>query len=148
MRATGIVGLAGLALLLAAEPALACSCAATPAKEQLRRADGAVVAKLIAVEPIDDGDEVESSGDRADFVYRIRRRVKGGPRLRKGRRLVVRSVRSTATCGLPDGVGERYGLFLDRTEARWTSGLCQTIEPADMRRLDEGKEPAARSTCA
>lgn len=102
---------------------------------QLRESDGAVVARLIAIRPLDDGDHAQSSGDPTDFVYRTGKVVKGRPRLGRGRRLVVRSVRSDSSCGLSGRVGSRTRLFLSRDEGLWRAGSCQQTSTETMRRL-------------
>ena len=122
--------------LLGAEGAAACSCAFVAPEAKLRQSDGAVIARLVRVKPIDDGDNVHSSADPTDFIYRTGRVYKGKPKgLRRGRRLVVRSVRSSATCGLSTEVGRLTGLFMDRQGGRWHSNLCSEVTPQQMRSL-------------
>ena len=74
--------------LVAAEAAQACSCVPPRPREQLKQADGAFVGRLLAVRAVDPPAEGEptSSGDPADYVYRVGRVAKGGPGLRRGRR--------------------------------------------------------------
>jgi hypothetical protein len=131
--AVALIALGGA--LLGAESAQACSCAYIPPKQQLRAADGAVVARLVALRPDEppeaDGD-LQPVGWAADYVYRIGRVLKRGPGLRRGRRLVIRSY--TDGCGLPDRKRVRYGLFLDRRRGRWEASLCSVVSPAQMRR--------------
>ncbi len=131
--------LAGALALPAA--ASACSCVAPQPAEQLREADGAVVARLLAVRPVGDGLD-------ANFVYRTGLVVKGDG-LRRGRRLVLRSSRSSAACGLPTDVGGLQGMFLSRTRGRWGASLCSLTTRRVLRRLDGGAAPAAAaSSCA
>ena len=81
--------------LVAAESAQACSCVPPRPRQQLKQADGAFVGRLLAVRPVDPPAEGEpiSSGDPVDYVYRVGRVAKGGPGLRRGRKVRVRSVR-------------------------------------------------------
>ena len=143
MRTFGTVGLIVVAVLAVAESAMACSCAIVPPREKLRQADGAVVARLLEVRPVEDGDNTQSSADPTDFVYRTGKVAQGRSRLRKGRRLVVRSARDDASCGLSGRVGELTGLFLTRDEDRWTSGSCHEIAASQMRRLMRSKAGGA-----
>ena len=129
------VGAASLVIaLLVAEGAQACSCVPPRPRQQLKQADGAFVGRLLAVRVVDPPAEGEpiSSGDPADYIYRVGRVAKGGPGLRRGRRVRVRSVRSSATCGLPRARHRLYGLFLTRRDGRWNSNLCSVVAPDDM----------------
>jgi hypothetical protein len=133
------IAAAGAALVLAlvgAESAQACSCVPPDVRARLKDADGAFVGRLVAVRVVDPPEEGEpiSSGDPTDYIYRVGRVYKGGPGLRRGRRVKVRSVRDGATCGLPRGRGRLYGLFLTRAGGRWHSNLCSVVSPAQMRR--------------
>ena len=121
--------------LLGAEPAQACSCVAVPPEELLDRADGAVVARHLAVRPIEGSVEV-------DFVYRVGRVYKHGPGLRRGRRIAVRTLNSDAVCGLTPGIGRLTGLFLYRREGRWASGSCGQTSPKRMRRAGRAALPS------
>jgi hypothetical protein len=140
--------LAGLALvaavpLLAADGALACSCVPPRPAAQLKASDGAFVGRLLAIRDVDPPAEGEPVGSGpADYVYRVGRVYKRGPGLRRGRRVRVRSARSSASCGLPSERGRLYGLFLERRNRRWHSSLCQVVTPAQMRR---GAENASSS---
>jgi len=115
--------------LVAAEGAQACSCVAPRPRQQLKKADGAFVGRLLAVRAVDHG--------LADYVYRVGRVAKHGPGLRRGQKVRVRSARDSAACGLPDARGRLYGLFLTRSEDRWRSNLCSVVAASDM------PEPAA-----
>jgi hypothetical protein len=144
MTRTFATAAAALAIaLVAAEAAHACSCVAPRPREQLKRADGAIVGRLLAVRVVDPPEEGEpiSSGDPTDFVYRVGRVYKHGPGLRRGRRVKVRSVRGEATCGLPHGRGRLYGLFLGRRDGRWRAGLCDVVSPRDIRRAAASRNP-------
>ena len=120
--------------LVAAESAQACSCVPPRPRQQLKQADGAFVGRLLAVREVDPPAEGEpiSSADPTDYIYRVGRVAKGGPGLQRGRKVRVRSVRDSATCGLPAGRGRLYGLFLTRRQGRWHSSLCSVVSPADM----------------
>jgi hypothetical protein len=133
IRLSVVSVLAAATVLAAAPSAAGCSCAWVPPKQKLRGSDGAVIARLLHVRPMNDGDDIRSSADPTDFVYRTGRVFKGRPRLRRGRRLVVRSVRESASCGLSSRVGRLTGLFLHRSDGRWTSNSCNEVTPAQMR---------------
>jgi hypothetical protein len=133
--------------LLGADAASACSCVPPKPREMLAEADGAFVGRLLAVRVVDPPAEGEpiGSGDPADYIYRVGRVYNGGPGLRRGRRVSVRSVRSGGSCGLPRGRGRLFGLFLEREDGRWHSNLCQVVTPRQMRRAAEAGPAAAGS---
>jgi hypothetical protein len=127
--------------LLAADAASACSCAAPKngGVPSIRSADGVFIGRLVAVKIVDppkDGEPI-SSADPADFIYRVGRVYNGGPGLRRGRRVRVRSV-SEATCGLPSSRRELYGLYVDRRGGRWHGNLCRVVDPDDLRDAESG----------
>jgi hypothetical protein len=133
-RAIAVATVALAVSLVVAEAAQACSCVPPRPRQQLKQADGAFVGRLLAVRVVDPPAEGEpiSSGDPTDYVYRVGRVSKGGPGLRRGRKVRVRSVRDSATCGLPRVRHRLYGLFLTRSDGRWNSNLCSVVAPADM----------------
>ena len=140
MRWPAIAAIVLGAFLLSADAAMACSCAPLNAREQLEESDGAFVGRLVAVRVVDPPDRGEptSSGEPTDFIYRVGRVYNPGPRLRRGRRVRVRSVRSEVTCGLQHQKGQLYGLFVMRRNHRWHGNLCLTTTPRRMRRAAEG----------
>ena len=101
----------------------------------MEEADGAFVGRLLAVRVVDPPEPGEpiSSGDPTDYIYRVGRVYNGGPGLRRGLRVRVRSVRAGATCGLPRIRGRLYGLLVTRRNRRWHSSLCSVVSPAAMR---------------
>jgi hypothetical protein len=131
--------------LFCAQAAIACSCVDMQPKEMLPEAEGAVVARLLAVKPTDPDRDPNtlSSADPTDFIFRTGVVVKGRRQLRRGRRLVVRSVRDEASCGLSGDPGDLLGLFLERGEGRWRSGGCLQVTAADMRRLARSRQRSA-----
>jgi hypothetical protein len=136
-----VVALLGVLAVPAA--ADACSCVSQPPAQQLRQADGAVVARLVAVRPIGG-----QAALQAKFVYRTGLVVKGAG-LERGRRLVLRGSTSSAACGLSTDVGGLSGLFLHRSGGRWGSSLCGQTARAVMRRLARGAEASsATPPCA
>jgi hypothetical protein len=140
MRRLGALALAATAIpLMGAGDALACSCVPPRPVAQLKASDGAFIGRLVAIRDPDPPAEGEPvvSGDPVDYVYRVGRVYKRGPGLRRGRRVRVRSSRSSASCGLPSGRGRLYGLFLERRNRRWHSNLCQVVTPAQMRHAAE-----------
>ena len=125
--------------LCAADVASACSCARVPPGDLLRQSDGAVVARLLAVRPINGENDTASSSDPFEFVYRTGKVVKGRTGLAKGRRLAILTPRTGASCGLSGAPGELTGLFLTRNGGRWTSSSCQQITASQMRALRASK---------
>jgi hypothetical protein len=132
--------------LAAAETAQACSCVRPDLPTALEEADGAFVGRLLALRVVDPPEEGEpiSSGDPTDYVYRVGRVYNGGPGLRRGRTVRVRSVRASATCGLPRIRARLYGLLVTRSNQRWNSSLCNVVSPAAMRRAG-GDSAASRA---
>jgi hypothetical protein len=143
-RRLAIVAVAAGIPLLAAEGAMACSCAPRDPVPSIRSADGVFIGRLVAVRVVDppaDGEPI-SSGDPTDYIYRVGRVYNVGPGLRKGRRVRVRSVRSEATCGLPRGRGRLYGLYVDRRAGRWHGGLCGLVDADQLRAAEDGSAGA------
>lgn len=137
MKLAGACLAVALAVLAAtAEPARACSCALPDARAMLPRADGAIVARLVAR-------RVE--GGRATHVFRVLESVKG----RFGGTLNVVSAASGAACGLELRVGQTTGLFLQRRGGRWESSLCYQVDADRLRAAarplppPNGRGPAA-----
>jgi hypothetical protein len=99
----------------------------------------------MAVREVDPPAEGEgtSSADPMDFVYRVGRVYNRGPGLHRGRRVRVRSVRSDASCGLPNRPGRLIGLFVNRSNHRWHGNTCLTTTPRRMRRAAEAASSAA-----
>jgi hypothetical protein len=138
---TAAAGLSVLLLASSASDAQACSCA-TPDEGTVRRADAAVIATLVEITPLG-----ESS--KADFAYRVDRVFKGKRRIDDGEVISVRSWRGEDGCGMPEDMDKRYGLFLDRDAQRWTSNLCLTVSPGEIRKLtsDRGSASSTQGAC-
>jgi hypothetical protein len=142
IRAMAIAGMSLAVLLPTAEAAMACSCSYIPPKRKLAESKGAVTARLLEVKRLAEGG---SSNGLADFVYRTGRVVSGARRgLKRGRRLVVRSTTSSASCGLSTEAGRDSGLFLTRSGGRWAGNLCDQVSAGQMRRLARGVETTSR----
>ena len=116
-------------VLLTASEAMACSCAGASMKRMFRSSDGAVVARLISVEDIND--------QRASYHYRILRVYKARKRLERGDDLVIEAASYGAACGLPRHTQRKYGLFLYREDGEWAANLCTVVEAWRMRRAGE-----------
>jgi hypothetical protein len=119
VRGGCIAALALLGGLVFAGEAAACSCVPLKRGEMVRQADAAFAGLLVKVVP--------RGRDRAVFRYRVRRVLKRGPGIRRGRVVAVRGTRGSAACGLPARTGRRYGLALSRVEGRWTAGSCSLL---------------------
>ena len=113
------MAIAGLAVLVVAGSAQACSCAPMTRGEAMKRADAAIAGKLVEVVP--------GNRSRAVFRYRVQRVYKGGRRIRAGEMVSVSSARDSAACGLPTRTGRRYELALSWLEGGWSSGLCSLL---------------------
>jgi hypothetical protein len=141
-----MVGLAALALSASAS---ACSCAGLPGKEIFRLSDGAIVGKLLRVEPVGDG-------FNADYVYRVVDALKKRDRFQAGQIRRVRSATESAACGIEQPIGTVTGLYLSRLrDGHLTSNLCSITSPARIRRTaknlaaeDGGKRLTAAAGCA
>ena len=105
--------------LVFAGEAVACSCAPLERGEKMRAADAAFAGRLVKVVP--------RGRDRAVFRYRVRRVLRRGPGLRRGRMVSVRGARGSAACGLPTTTGRRYRLALARVKGGWTAGACSLL---------------------
>lgn len=138
-RLTVIITVALSAMLVGVGTAGACRCAFFSAKQQMKRADGAFTGRLLSVRPAEGTTE-------AAFRYRVGRAFKGRGRLRRGKVVTVWSQNSDAVCGLPQGTGDLYGLFVSREEGRWTGGLCGLVSPTKLRRVaDRHADPSNAS---
>jgi hypothetical protein len=116
--------------------ALACSCAPTPPRQALARADGAIVGHLL---------KVEARGpSRAAYRYRVVRVYRGRDSIRAGSVMTVLSGRTSAACALPTRTDRNYGLFLLGDGGRWASGLCGVISPRRLWAAAQGPPGAAR----
>ena len=111
--------------LVFAAGAVACSCAPADPVESLAESDAAIVGRLLAVEP--------RGPVRAEYRYEILRVYRGHRAIERGAVLKVLSPRGSASCGLPDRLGARFGLFLTGERGRWASGLCGVISPGRLR---------------
>jgi hypothetical protein len=141
---------AALSSMTLAATAAACSCAG-PApgeerefyRESLKRADGAIVGKLLRKRPVGN----EAYPRRAIYVYRVTSAYKAEERL-ADRRVRVRSAYDGASCGIEQKIGTRGGLFLYRAHGKWISYLCYQVSPADLRRAakDLGRSRAGTGT--
>lgn len=145
----------GLGLLVSTGSAQACSCAPMAAGRALRQADAAFVGTLLKVVP--------RGRSQADYRYSVQRVYKAGGRLRRGGTVMVRSARSGSACGLPSGIGRRYGLLLEarhvspaiggkgdaRGVRRWRGGICGVLAPKVLGAAASGRSVhVATSSCA
>jgi hypothetical protein len=137
--------------LASAEGAQACSCVTRhDLRAAMEHADGAFIGRLVAVRAVNPPaeDEPVSSADPTDYVYRVGRVFNGGPGLKRGRKVSVRSVRDGATCGLPRTRGRLYGLLAYRERRRWRSDSCNVFAPAELRGAWRAGAAAGSSGCA
>jgi hypothetical protein len=139
MSARGVVLAISVAAVLAAlagtvEPAHGCSCAIGDPRTALRESDAAFVGTLLERRE----GRSRSGALVVTFVFRVERAVKG----ELGRRIEVATAAGGGVCGVEARLGQRVGLFLRRTGSRWSSGLCQQIEP---RRLLAAAAPLPRA---
>jgi hypothetical protein len=136
VRKRAIGGLVAFVLLVAPTSARACSCAAIDNETRFRLRDGAIIGKLL---------KVVRHGRAADFRYRIKEAFKARRRFQVGELLTIRAASDGAACGLPQGVGRNYGLFLRRADGRWLASLCDVTSPRTMREAAANGKAAGRS---
>jgi hypothetical protein len=119
------------------------------ADEALRRSDAAIVGKLLKVVP--------HHAYAADYRYRVQRVYKAGRGLARGAVVSVRSALGGAACGLPEGIGRRYGLLLrgegessppPPAAARWWGGSCGVLAPHELRSAARGRGARIATSCA
>ena len=113
-----VVMLAVLAVTV--EPASACSCIPPDPWKILKQADGAFVGRLESRREVDQG--------RAVLTFSVERAVKGSI----GDTVEVTTANNGAACGIETPVGQRVGLFLDRSGNRWVGHLCWQVSPEDL----------------
>lgn len=150
-----VAAIVGLGLLVSAGSAQACSCAPMAAGRALRQADAAFAGRLLKVVP--------RGRSQADYRYSVQRVYKAGGYLRRGGLIVVRSARAGSACGLPSGIGRRYGLLLDarhvlpvmggrgdaRGARRWRGSLCGVLAPKELQAVASGRSArGATASCA
>ena len=146
MRRLAVLAVALGTPLLAADAAMACSCATVKPRAQIKESDAAFIGRLIEVREVNPPAEGEgmSTADPMDYVYRVGRIYKDpAGRLHRGGRVRVRSVRSEVSCGLPNRPRELIGLFVERRHRRWHGSLCLTTSARKMRRALESGSYAA-----
>jgi hypothetical protein len=112
------------AMLVGVDNAAACSCVPLPVKKLLKQADGGFNGRLLSVDPAEGTTE-------AAFRYRVGVVAKGP--FRRGQVVTVWSQNSDSVCGLTQGIGDLYGLFVAREDRRWVSGACGLVSPRKMR---------------
>ena len=144
-RETGalVLGLAVVASLSLAAPALGCSCVEFPdTKETLHGFDAAATARLVDVKK----DDNPQSGD-VKLVYRVLRVYKGS-NLSEGEELIIEDDRFNS-CSLPSDKGRRYGLRLNRFRGELDQSSCSLLSPKGLRRAAErsGNARSAGTGC-
>jgi hypothetical protein len=129
--------------LVCAGSALACSCAPTPPAESLARADAAIAARLLAVDP--------HGATRVTYTYKVLHVYRGRDAIAPGSTLKVTSPAGSAACALPDRVDRNYGLFLLGERGRWVGGLCGVVSPrrlwAAARKPENGHAAGSLASC-
>ncbi len=107
--------LVSLAILLAAEPALACSCARNPtAAGILQRAAAVFTGSVEQSTPL--------PGEHAATTFRVQESFKG-PRA-GGTVRVVHPSGSSASCGVKFSAGQSYTIAAQRDGADYATSLC------------------------
>jgi hypothetical protein len=128
--------------LVCAGSALACSCAPTSPAESLARADAAIAARLLAVEP---------HGARVTYRYEVLHVYRGRDAIAPGSTLKVTSPAGSAACALPDRVDRNYGLFLLGEAGRWIGGRCGVVSPhrlwAAAHKPEDGHAAGSVASC-
>ena len=130
VRRTLLVVVLALGGVLGAAPrAMACSCAGPPGDvlATIADADGAFVGRLVRTEDPTRG-PVVSSGRTVHHHFEVEAVAKGD----LGPTVIVDAAASGASCGIEARVGDRLGLVLRRGAGRWTSGLCDRLDPDQL----------------
>ena len=109
--------------MLAGE-AVACTCAAAPARVRLDSADAAFIGRLVEVR---DGPSREGAAWRR-FVFLVDGRVKGD----LPRRVEVLSPADSGACGFSVERNEASGILLNRVDGEWRGGLCGQIAVGEL----------------
>ncbi|MGH3995117.1 MAG: hypothetical protein ACRDSN_21960, partial [Pseudonocardiaceae bacterium] len=112
--------LIAVATLALAGEAVACTCAAAPAKQRLDSADAAFIGRLVTEKP--------RSATEAVHVFAVDSVVKG----ELGRRVEVLSPTSGAACGFELEPDQATGILLHRDGSGWTGGLCGQMPVGDL----------------
>lgn len=124
--------------------ALACSCPRSTPAESLARSDAAIVGRLLGVRARGPG--------RAAYRYEVLRVFRGRDAIEPGSTLRVLGSRGSAACGLPERVGDRFGLFLLGRRGRWSGSLCGVVSPRRLRAAARGDRargrPGGKANCA
>jgi hypothetical protein len=130
--------LVGLAMLVLANGAMACSCAPQAPAESLQESDAAIVGRLVKVVP--------RGRLHADYRYEVRQAYRGEG-IESGELVTVRSGRRAAACALPRRLNHRYGLFLAHHDDQWFGSICGVIEPRRLRHAAQNQAAdSARSS--
>src|SRR5439155_24609919 len=94
---------AGVLLVVAEQSAQGCSCASSDARNDLARAYGAFIGRLISSDkPTPDPDGMYLSGQEVTYHFRVDRALKG----RLGSTVEVRSASDGAACGIESQEGK------------------------------------------
>jgi hypothetical protein len=112
-------------VLAAASDAVACTCAAAPARVRLDSADAAFVGRLVASRSAAEGEL------RHSFV------VDGVIKGDLPRRIEVLSPAGGAACGFELERDVATGILLRRRGAEWTGGLCGQIAVGELLEASE-----------
>lgn len=121
--------LAAVAAGVAPEQARACSCAQSDLANELQTADAVFIGTMLSrrIERRTPG--VDSPDDVAATRFRVETLIKGDL---DSPVEVVSSVPGGGTCGIEVEPGERTGLLLRFVDRRWSSDLCNQVEPARL----------------
>jgi hypothetical protein len=133
MRRGGVIGVVLFVSLAFAPAARACTCASGDPRSSLEHADAAFIGELIERPRSREAGAIRSTGEVVDWRFRVAEVFKGD----LGDEVVVRSAISGTSCGLSAAVGKEIGLFLRMERGAWRSGLCNTVEPAELRKAAE-----------
>jgi hypothetical protein len=121
-----------------AADAFACSCAARPDAERFAAAEGAFIGTLVERRDLGDPNRVSrSSGDPYVNVYRVEESFKGG----FSGTVEIKTVASSATCGLDWPVGTRSALYPRKANGGWTAGSCDEGRVEGMRAAAAAAQP-------
>jgi hypothetical protein len=124
-----------VALVLAGD-ALACTCAAVPARQRLDSADAAFIGRVVETRPA----PARDGGRELVYVFAVDSVVKG----ELGARVEVVSPLGGAACGFELRRDEATGILLRRDTIRevWIGGLCGQIAVGELIAAAEETEEA------
>jgi hypothetical protein len=137
IRGLAVIAVVGVALLVWADLAAACSCADRDERDRLESGEEAIIGRVLAERAIDE--------DRQEFSYRVRVERSVGVRLSGEIELRLLDF---GACGAPLP-GRREGIFIRRRPGGWRSDGCSIVTASALERaLQPYRRPAGSGRAA